>query len=99
VGNEGVERTFPLHSPKVVRIKTVRRGKIRRCKLYYLRERVGRARKLRERRISAEARKAALEAQLAKARALREADEVAQAAREREAAAKTGSPEMATSEA
>lgn len=95
----GVERTFPLHSPKVVRIKTVRRGKIRRCKLYYLRERVGRARKLRERRISAEARKAALEAQLAKARALREADEVAQAAREREAAAKTGSPEMATSEA
>lgn len=99
VGNEGVERTFPLHSPKVVRIKTVRRGKIRRCKLYYLRERVGRARKLRERRISAEARKAALEAQLAKARALREADEVAKAAREREAAAKAGSPEMATSEA
>jgi large subunit ribosomal protein L19 len=97
VGNEGVERMFPLHSPKVVRIKTVRRGKIRRCKLYYLRARVGRARKLRERRISAEARKAALEAQLAKSRALREADEVAAAARQREAAAKAGSPEMAAS--
>jgi large subunit ribosomal protein L19 len=97
VGNEGVERTFPVHSPKVIRIKTVRRGKIRRCKLYYLRARVGRARKLRERRISAEARKAALEAQLAKSRALREADEVAEAVRQREAAAKAGSPELATS--
>jgi large subunit ribosomal protein L19 len=97
VGNEGVERTFPLHSPKVVRVKTVRRGKIRRCKLYYLRARVGRARKLRERRISAEARKAALEAQMAKSRAVREADQVADAVRQREAGAKSGSPELATS--
>jgi large subunit ribosomal protein L19 len=73
VGDEGVERTFPIHSPKVVRITTVRRGKIRRCKLYYLRQRVGKARKLRERRVSAEAKKAAAEAKAAKARAEREA--------------------------
>jgi len=73
VGDEGVERTFPIHSSKVVRIATVRRGKIRRCKLYYLRQRVGKARKLRERRVSAEAKKAAMEAKAAKARAEREA--------------------------
>jgi len=85
VGNEGVERTFPLHSPKVVRVRTVRRGKIRRCKLYFLRERVGKARKLRERRISAEARRAAAMARAEKARAEREAEEAARAAREREA--------------
>ncbi len=86
VGSEGVERTFPLHSPKVVSIKTVRHGKIRRGKLYYLRERVGKARKLRERRISAEARKAAQEAKAAKARAAREAEEASEAAKERDAA-------------
>jgi large subunit ribosomal protein L19 len=84
IGNEGVERIFPLHSPKVVAIKSVRHGKIRRSKLYYLRDRVGKARKLRERRISAEARKAAAEARAAKARALREAEEASRAAKERE---------------
>lgn len=84
VGNEGVERTFPLHSPKIVAIKTVRRGKTRRAKLYYLRARVGKARKLRERRISAEAKKAAAEARAAKAKSLHEADEVAHAAKKRE---------------
>lgn len=75
VGDEGVERTFPIHSPRVVSIKTVRSGKVRRCKLYFLRDRVGRARRLRERRISAEARQAAAEARASKARALREAQE------------------------
>ena len=102
VGNEGVERIFPLHSPKVVKIKTTRRGKIRRCKLYYLRDRVGKARKLRERRISAEARKAAAEAKAAKALAEREAEEAARAARKRaaaEQAAETGNQEMAATEA
>lgn len=68
VADEGVERTFPLHSPKIASIKTRRSGKVRRCKLFYLRERVGKARKLKERRISAEARKAAADARAAKAR-------------------------------
>lgn len=51
VGNEGVERTFLLHSPNVIDVKVRRRGKVRRAKLYYLRHRVGKARKLRELRI------------------------------------------------
>jgi large subunit ribosomal protein L19 len=46
VNNEGVERIFPLHSPNVVDIKPVRSGKIRRSKLYYLRQRTGKAVKL-----------------------------------------------------
>ncbi len=48
VANQGVERTFPLHSPNVADIKVRRHGKVRRAKLYFLRERVGKARKLRE---------------------------------------------------
>ena len=45
----GVERVFPIHSPNVVKLETVRRGKVRRCKLYYLRDRVGKAAKVKER--------------------------------------------------
>lgn len=60
VNNEGVERVFPMHSPRVVSVEVTRRGKVRRSKLYYLRDRVGKARKLRERRLSA-AKKALLE--------------------------------------
>lgn len=44
----GVERTFPLHSPRVDRIEVVRKGKVRRAKLYYLRERQGRAAKIKD---------------------------------------------------
>jgi large subunit ribosomal protein L19 len=46
----GVERTFPLHSPKVERIEVAARGDVRRAKLYYLRDRVGRGARVRERR-------------------------------------------------
>ncbi|MBI5864574.1 MAG: 50S ribosomal protein L19 [Planctomycetes bacterium] len=77
VGEEGVERTFPIHSPKISAIKVKRSGKVRRAKLYYLRDRVGKARKLRERRISAEAREAAAKAKAEKARKTAEAADVA----------------------
>jgi large subunit ribosomal protein L19 len=46
----GVERTFPAHSPILARIEVVSRGDVRRAKLYYLRDRVGKAAKIRERR-------------------------------------------------
>jgi large subunit ribosomal protein L19 len=46
----GVERTFPLHSPKIERIEIAARGRVRRAKLYYLRGRVGRRARVRERR-------------------------------------------------
>jgi large subunit ribosomal protein L19 len=48
----GVERTFPLHSPKIEKIEVAARGDVRRAKLYYLRERVGRSARVRERRWS-----------------------------------------------
>ncbi len=44
----GVERVFPIHSPKVDRVEIVRQGKVRRAKLYYLRNRVGKAAKVKE---------------------------------------------------
>lgn len=44
----GVERVFPVHSPNIAKIEVVRRGKIRRSKLYYLRERTGKAAKVKE---------------------------------------------------
>ena len=46
----GVERTFPLHTPTVSKIEVVKRGDVRRAKLYYLRDRVGKAAKVREKR-------------------------------------------------
>ena len=48
VNNEGVERVFPLHSPRVASVEVVRSGKTRRAKLYYLCERIGKARRLKE---------------------------------------------------
>ena len=51
VANEGVERQFMLHSPNVVAVEVKRRGKTRRAKLYFLRKRIGKARKLRELRL------------------------------------------------
>lgn len=46
----GVERTFPLHSPNVAKIEVIRRGKVRRAKLYYLRDKVGKDARIKERR-------------------------------------------------
>jgi len=47
----GVERTFPLHSPIVAKIEVATRGDVRRAKLYYLRDRVGKAAKVKEKRV------------------------------------------------
>jgi large subunit ribosomal protein L19 len=54
----GVERTFPVHSPKIERIEVAARGDVRRAKLYYLRDRVGRGARVRERRWAAPAEEA-----------------------------------------
>ena len=48
VSNQGVERTFPIHSPKVSGVKVLRGGKTRRAKLYFLRDRVGKATRLKQ---------------------------------------------------
>ena len=50
VAGEGVERTFPVHSPKVAAVDVKRHGRVRRAKLFYLRDRTGKATRLAERR-------------------------------------------------
>jgi len=47
----GVERTFPVHSPRIERIEIVRRGRVRRARLYYLRDRVGKASRIEEKQL------------------------------------------------
>ena len=47
--NVGCEKVFPVHSPTIVSVETIRRGKVRRAKLYYLRDRVGKKAKVKER--------------------------------------------------
>src|SRR5262249_1071399 len=51
VQGEGVERTFPVHSPKIAKVEVKRTGAVRRAKLYSLRDRVGKATRLRERKV------------------------------------------------
>lgn len=53
VNNEGVERKFPLHSPRIAKVEVKRKSVVRRAKLYFLRGRVGKAVRLRERRMDA----------------------------------------------
>jgi large subunit ribosomal protein L19 len=48
-----VERTFPLHSPRIERVQVMRRGAVRRSKLYYLRDLAGKAARIKERRVVA----------------------------------------------
>src|SRR3954471_15266366 len=55
VQGEGVERKFPLHSPKIAKIEVKRSGVVRRAKLYFLRDRVGKAVRLKERRTDGKA--------------------------------------------
>ena len=50
VAGEGVERIFPVNSPKIAKLEVKRHGQVRRAKLYYLRDRVGKATRLKERR-------------------------------------------------
>lgn len=50
VAGEGVERIFPVHTPKIAKLEVKRHGRVRRAKLYYLRDRVGKATRLAERR-------------------------------------------------
>ena len=75
VNNEGVERVFMLHSPLIANVEVKRRGKIRRAKLYYLRDRVGKARRLRERRVSSGKRAARAAAKAASAENTAEAEQ------------------------
>jgi large subunit ribosomal protein L19 len=53
----GVERIFPLHSPRVEKVEVIRHGKVRRAKLYYLRERVGKSARIKEKIVRKEDRK------------------------------------------
>ena len=62
VANEGVERIFPLHSPRLSKIDVVRRADARRAKLYYLRDRTGKSRRLRDQRRGLKGLEAALAA-------------------------------------
>ncbi|MBA3846911.1 MAG: 50S ribosomal protein L19 [Planctomycetes bacterium] len=59
VAGEGVERIFPVHSPKIVKVEVTRRGRVRRAKLFYLRDRVGKRTKVREQQVTVEVEAAA----------------------------------------
>jgi large subunit ribosomal protein L19 len=92
----GVEKTFPLHSPKIDKIEIVKKGRVRRAKLNYMRERTGKAAKIKtsansEQLLAAE--KAAAEARIAEAAAIVAAEAAAAAAAEAKAAAEAAAAE------
>jgi large subunit ribosomal protein L19 len=99
----GVERTFPVHSPKIEKIEVAAKGDVRRAKLYYLRGRVGRAARVRERRFdpAAAAELAAQEAALAEqeAAAVLAGEEVEAETVSPEAVAEAEAPEGAGADA
>jgi large subunit ribosomal protein L19 len=82
----GVERTFPLHSPKIEQIEVAARGDVRRAKLYYLRDRVGRAARVRERRWAGDNEQAYVEGAMPPDDELRPGEEELAEAAEAEAA-------------
>ncbi len=88
VNNEGVERIFPINSPKVANVEVVRRGKIRRAKLYFLRDRVGKATRLKEVREPSKKERAAAE-KAAAAKLAKEEARAAEAQAQEEALAAT----------
>jgi large subunit ribosomal protein L19 len=94
VQGEGVERKFPLHSPRVADVVVKRSGKVRRAKLYYLRDRTGKAVRLKERFIGTRHTPAEAKALKAEKRATRAATKKAKA----EAKASRASAEAATQE-
>lgn len=97
VQGEGVERKFPVHSPRIANIVVKRSGKVRRAKLYYLRNLTGKAVRLKERFAHGKATAAEAKAAKAEKRAVRaaakEAKEQAKAARKAEAAAAAAAAE------
>lgn len=98
VQGEGVERVFPVHSPKVAGISVLRHGRVRRAKLYYLRGRTGKAARIAERRVMTEstAKKKKKVARKGKARkAARAAEAAAGKAAEPQAETKTAAEDKA----
>ncbi|GIV00172.1 MAG: hypothetical protein KatS3mg014_1787 [Actinomycetota bacterium] len=88
----GVERTFPVHSPTIAKLEIVSRGRVRRAKLYYLRELRGKKARIRERRVPGEDLAAVNAAAAAAGLAAQEAEEEAPQAAEAEAAEEAGGP-------
>jgi len=85
----GVERTFPLHSPSIGKLEVVTRGKVRRAKLYYLRERTGKKARIKERRLGEDELAAIAEADAARLEAAMAVPEDGTAAGSGEPAAET----------
>lgn len=85
----GVERTFPLHSPRIEKIEIMRRAKLRRAQLYYLRGRIGKAARLKEQRFTPEELEAAAESPKAP-------EEMAEAVTEERGGGEAETPEAPT---